>query len=134
MRALVPFIEHGWSAVFPAFAPGAVHVMAAVAHSAEEDHLHEAEEEKQEEDGAADGAEWEETEVMAIAKAIWVAIAVTVHHRRDGCGLSIFSGLGDGSSYCGSLGNALGLAGSEYHKSASGDEANQEQDSNDTKN
>ena len=37
--AFVPFIEHGWSAVFPAFAPRAVFVMAAVVHSAEEDHL-----------------------------------------------------------------------------------------------
>ena len=39
VSTLVPFIEHGWSAVFPAFAPRAVCVMAAVVHSAEEDHL-----------------------------------------------------------------------------------------------
>ena len=46
VSALVPFIEHGWSAIFPAFAPRAVFVMAAVAHSAEEDYLQEAKEEE----------------------------------------------------------------------------------------
>ena len=105
VRALVPFIEHGWSAVFPAFAPRIVHMMAAVTHSAEEDHLHEAEEEEQEEDGAADGAEWEEPKVMAAVHLIAgaVTVAMTVHHRRDGGDLSAFGGFGNRCGNCGGL-------------------------------
>ena len=125
VSAFVPFIEHGWSAAFPAFAPRTVHVMTAMMHSAEEDHLHEAKEEEQEDEGEADRAE--RIEVMAIAEAISIPVGVgmtiTVHHRRDGCDLPAFSGFGNCRGNCGRLCDSTGFSSFESHEAACGDEA-----------
>ncbi len=95
MRLLVPFIEHGRHSAFPVPAPGTMHVTT-VMPRAEEDHLHEAKEEEQEENGTAD-AKRKESEVMKAIhvriKSWTIAVPILIHHQRDGCSLSIFSGL-----------------------------------------
>ena len=102
VSTFVPLVEHGRDAAFPVLAPRAVAAMMApaVAHSAEEHHLHEAEEEEQQENAEADPAEREKAEVSMAMHSISVAIrrkAVTIHHGRYG--LPIFSGLCNGGCH-----------------------------------
>ena len=135
VSTLVPFIEHGWSAIFPAFAPWTVLVMSAVTHSAEEDHLHEAKEEEQKEKGETDRAE--RIEVMAISEAISIPVRVgmtiTVHHRRDGRDLSAFSSFRNCCGNCGRLCDSTGFPSFESHEAACGDEAEEQYNSDQPK-
>lgn len=101
-------------------------------HAAEEDHLHQPEEQEQEEDGEADTTKGKEPEVMRISvPSIWMSIPI---HRRDGRSLSIFSRLRDGSCHFGGLDNSLGNPGFISHESACDHEANKQQDSDQPKN
>ena len=132
----MPLFKHGRDAVFPMPAPGSMMLVtfpAAMTHAAEEDHSHGTEEEKEEEDGAADRAEWEEHSVMTVHR-IAVSIPTTIHHRRDGSGLSALCGFGYGGCDSGSLYDSLCDACSVSHEAARGDQYDEEHSSNNTKN
>ena len=135
VSTLVPFVEHGWSAIFPSFAPRAVLMMSALTHSAEEDHLYEAKEKEQKDEGEADRAE--RIEVMAISEAISVPVRVgmtiAIHHRRDRGDLSAFSGFGNCCGNCGRLCNSTGFPSFESHEAACGDEAKEQYNSDQPK-
>jgi len=136
MCAFVELVKHGWDAVFPMPAPRSMMLVTfptAMTHAAEEDHSHGAEEEKEEEDGATDRAEWEEHSVMTV-HGIAISISTTIHHWRDGSRLSALCGFRDGGCHSGSLYNSLCNTGSVSHEAARGDQYDEEHSSNNAKN
>ena len=102
MSAFVPLIELRGKSAFPVFAPGTVmSVMTpTVSHAAEEDHLHEAEEQEEEEDRAADAEGYKAKVMTTVHHGVPIAVTVAIHHGRHGCGLSAFGGIGDGGCHC----------------------------------
>ena len=78
MSSLVPFIEHGGDAAFPIFTPGTM-MPPTMSHAAEEEHLHGAKEQEEEQEGEADRAEG--IEEVRMPKSIRLRVAISIHHR-----------------------------------------------------